>query len=90
MYENPIIALVSRKRITDVHSFVNSTLLNVSFPHPLWLIRSTIGGGPPTAEGGGRQSLFRISEIWSEVVEISESESFGEHNMKNVPCHPAC
>ncbi|KAG9040171.1 hypothetical protein FRB95_000100 [Tulasnella sp. JGI-2019a] len=64
IYENPVLVATTRTVLTQIHTLVNQAL-QIGIPNPLRLVTSRVD-----------RTLFQFSRVWSEVVEISESESF--------------
>lgn len=67
VYENPLLVATSRSVLEQIHALVNR-LLRVDLPNPLNVIARRQGAFRP---------LLQLWRVWSEVLEISESESFG-------------
>ncbi|KAH7882418.1 hypothetical protein F5I97DRAFT_1780591, partial [Phlebopus sp. FC_14] len=80
-YENPLITATSRSIISDVHSFM-CLLCIVDVPKPLTMFRTILKSHPPDALDD--DPWFRAVRIWSEVDDVSETESFDGHRKSLV------
>lgn len=70
-YENPLVTANSREQIVDLYALCRScSMLDV--PRPLAFLSALFGRHPGTSS-----VLLRGVRAWSEVTEVSESETFG-------------
>ncbi len=73
-YENPIVTATSRAVIADIHTMA-SHLAQIDVPRPVAVLHALLG---MKMEYAWRQPWFRALQVWSEVEDVCESESFGE------------
>ncbi|KAH7931180.1 hypothetical protein BV22DRAFT_1027407 [Leucogyrophana mollusca] len=80
-YENPFITATSRSVISDIYTLTRQ-LCTVDVPKPLAMLYTLLRFRPP--DGGSSNKWFQALQVWSEVGEISESESFDGHKKSIV------
>jgi hypothetical protein len=77
-YENPLLTATSREIISDIHA-LSRQLSEVDIPRPLAMLCTLFGARPPdTSLSEHGDTLFQAMRVWTEIGDISESESFGE------------
>ncbi|KAH9948804.1 hypothetical protein B0H21DRAFT_777694 [Amylocystis lapponica] len=74
-YENPLVTATSRAVIGDIHALANH-FGQLDVPRPAALLYGLFG---LTRERGWGDPWFKAMNMWNEVTEISESESFDGH-----------
>ncbi|KDQ64188.1 hypothetical protein JAAARDRAFT_27813 [Jaapia argillacea MUCL 33604] len=73
-YENPFITATSRSVITDIHS-LSRQMSKVDVSKPIAMLYTLLG----LRREPGSDTWFRALRVWTEVGELSESESFDGH-----------
>ncbi|EPQ58967.1 hypothetical protein GLOTRDRAFT_33026, partial [Gloeophyllum trabeum ATCC 11539] len=77
-YENPLLTATSRSVLCDIYSLTNR-LSRLDVPRPI-VVLYTLFGKQHLLEGdAASDSLFQALRVWTEVGEITESESFDGH-----------
>ncbi|KAF9226321.1 hypothetical protein BS17DRAFT_666326, partial [Gyrodon lividus] len=80
-YENPLITATSRSVISDIHALMRLCCA-VDVPKPSSIIRTVLRLRTPDGPGG--EPWFRALRVWTEVDDISETESFDGHKKSLV------
>ncbi|KIJ63170.1 hypothetical protein HYDPIDRAFT_113768 [Hydnomerulius pinastri MD-312] len=80
-YENPLITATSRSIISDIHALMRHFCI-VDVPKPLSVLHNFLWSRPPANRG--EEPWFRALRIWTEVDDISETESFDGHRKSMV------
>lgn len=75
IYENPILTATSRSVIADIHA-LSSQFAQLDVPKPVSVLFAIFG---VERKGRWADPWFRAVRIWSEVGDVCESDSFGEH-----------
>jgi hypothetical protein len=77
-YENPLLTATSRSVIADIHK-LSRQLSKVDVPRPLAMFYTLFRLKPPEHVGGQDvyDPLFQALRVWTELGDMSESESFG-------------
>ena len=73
-YENPFLTATSRSIIADMFQ-LSRQLSTVDIPRPLAVIYTLFRLSPPERLNN---PLFRALRVWTDIGDISESESFGK------------
>ncbi|KAH7914443.1 hypothetical protein BJ138DRAFT_1208604 [Hygrophoropsis aurantiaca] len=81
VYENPFVTATSRSVISDIYTLTRQ-LSVVDMPKPLAMLHTLLRLRSPDSEANSK--WFRTLQVWSEVGEISESESFDGHKKSIV------
>lgn len=76
-YENPFVTATSRAIIADIHT-LSTQLAQVDIPKPVALLFTLFG---VERTGRWREPWFRAIRVWSEMGDVCESDSFGEHHI---------
>ncbi|KAL4068582.1 hypothetical protein V8B97DRAFT_850147 [Scleroderma yunnanense] len=71
IYENPVMTATSRALIADIHSFMRRLCI-IDVPRPVNIFKAIVGKHPIDDS----KSWFRVLRMWSEIDDISETESF--------------
>ena len=80
-YENPLLTATTRSTIRDV--FALSRRLGVlDIPRPLALLYEVLHLKPPDKND---RALFGGLRVWTEIGDISDSESFGAYTLRHQP-----
>ncbi|KAF8842008.1 hypothetical protein BDN67DRAFT_966354 [Paxillus ammoniavirescens] len=80
-YENPLVTATSRSVISDIHALVRLCCA-VDVPKPSSILRAILRRRPPVNPDG--EPWFRALRVWTEVDDISETESFDGHKKSLV------
>ena len=72
-YENPFVTATSRAVIADIHATA-AQLAQIDVPKPVAVLYALLG---LKREGRRMSSWFSLLRAWSEMGDVSESESFG-------------
>lgn len=72
-YENPLITASSRQIIGDINA-LSRQLRELNVPRPTAVFRTLFRPGG----GGSSDPWFQAMQVWSEIEDIYDSESFGE------------
>src|ERR1700731_967674 len=75
-YENPFLTATSREVLSDIHT-LSRKLSHVNVPRPLAMFCTLFGLRQPDSGSAQDDILFRALRIWTDLGDISESESFG-------------
>lgn len=79
-YENPFVTATSRSVIADIYA-LSRQISHVDVPRPLAMLCTLFRIKPPDPVYGKIETpLFQAMRIWTDVGEVSESESFGENS----------
>ena len=76
-YENPFVTATSRALISDIHA-LSTQLARVDIPKPIALLFALFR---IERTGRWREPWFRALRVWSEIGDVCESDSFGEHRL---------
>ncbi|CAL1700214.1 unnamed protein product [Somion occarium] len=74
-YENPFLTATSRDVISDIHTLA-SQLAQVDVPKPVAVLFALFG---MERRGRWKDPWFRAVQVWSEVGDVCESDSFDGH-----------
>ncbi|CAK5262520.1 unnamed protein product [Mycena citricolor] len=80
-YENPVLTATSRSVITDIHQ-LSRHLSVIDVPRPIALLCTLFRLQPPRTGFLARhldEPLFEALRVWTEIGDISETESFDGH-----------
>ncbi|TFK55379.1 hypothetical protein OE88DRAFT_1764747 [Heliocybe sulcata] len=83
VYENPLLTATSRSVLCDIYSLTNR-LSRLNVPRPLVVLYTLLGKQDELEDYGARHSLFQALRVWTEVGEVSESESFDGHRQCTI------
>ena len=72
-YENPFVTATSRQVIGDINA-LSRQLRDLNVPRPTAVFRLLF----QPRQGGTPDPWFQAMQVWSEIEDVYDSESFGE------------